>query len=240
MKKELLTYTALLLICQSCDLNQPQFEKLRAENHELKIRLAALGQDTTTEAAALASVPASNATSDTSTTPKLSLGDVAGANEAGVRTTSIWKVKHYSDQFGEATKQGFIGNEQPIQGTFSNSATQDSPLLVQLLIDPNMDASIKLYEYAGNNPVKKYGSEEYDVNVKDKDGKAYHLTGTNYESDRLTLDKSSSKKLHAALLKGGKLQMVIRESETSTTVYGFFIDNADGYLAARKELRGVK
>jgi hypothetical protein len=153
-------------------------------------------------------------------------------------TQGMWRVKHYVDEFGAETKNGYVGNAEPIKGTFSNSATQDSDLIVSLLIDKDLGISIKLYEYAHNNPVKAYDYDDYEVNVKDKNGKAYHLRGTNYKSDRLTLDKLGAKQLHAALLKGGKLQFVIRESDTPTNVYNFTIDNAAGYLDARKQLKG--
>ena len=149
-------------------------------------------------------------------------------------------MNHYVNDFGDKTEKGYITNVGFIAGSFSNSATQDSPLNVQFLIDKDMDASIQLFEYAGNNPVKAYDYDSYSVNVKDRDGKALRLRGTNYKSNRLTIEKPDSKKLHDALLKGGKLQFMIRESDSPTTVYNFTIDNADGYLDAREELRGVK
>lgn len=242
MRKIYLPAAVLLVLTQGCSTNQPQVDKLRVENHELKVRLAALHQDTTSEAAALASPSPASTLSDTSTStsPTLSLSSVASSSAAGAAATSMWKVRHYVNDFGDATKKGYIANEMPIVGTFSNSATQDSPLLVRLMFDKDLSINIHLYEYAGNNPVKAYGSDAYSVKVKDKDGKAYRLHGTNYASDRLTLDKSSAKQLHVALLKGGKVQFVINEDDTPTTNYAFALDNADGYLDARKKIKGGK
>ena len=229
----------LLLLCQACDTSAPQLAKYRAENHQLRLRLAALGKDTT-DIYDLSEIPASGGgiPSDTSTAPSTS-SVLGSSGSAGETTTSIWRVGHYQDKFGEPTKKGYITTQTPIQGTFSNSATQDSELLVSLLLNSNQEANIQLYEYARNNPVKAYSPDEYEVNVKDKDGKVLNLTATNY-SDRLSFEKVASKKLHNAFLKGGKLQFVIRESDTPTTIYKFALDNADGFLAARKELKGVK
>lgn len=222
MKK--ICFFAALLTCQSCE-NSPQLSQLRIENHALKIRLAALGQDTTVVGTALAG---------SSSLPV----DTSSVITPAVIPTSTWVVKHYVNDFGDETKQGYITNAVPILGTFSNSATQDSPLIVEFLFD-SKSMCIQLYEYARNNPVKSYGSKDYSVKFKDKDGKTYRLHATNYESDRMRLDKSSSSQLNAALLKGGKVQFVITEDD-SPTEYRFTIDNAEGYSAARKELMGGK
>ena len=208
MNKIYLSFAALLLVlCQACD--SADATKLRAENRELKIRLAALGQDTTSAATVYASAPSTPADTSTSipttASPTLSLSAVAGAGAPGATAKSIWTVNHYVNDFGDKTEKGYITNVGFIAGSFSNSATQDSPLNVQFLIDKDMDASIQLFEYAGNNPVKAYDYDSYSVNVKDRDGKALRLRGTNYKSNRLTIEKPDSKKLHDALLKGGKL-----------------------------------
>jgi hypothetical protein len=218
MKQALLTCASVLLLCQGCSsTDQAELDKLRTENAYLKAQLA-----TFTNSAATASAP-----STSTPTPTIPI----------TQGTGMWTVKHYVDEFGAETKNGYVSNAEPIQGTFSNSATQDSDLLVTLLIDKDLGMSIKLYEYARNNPVKAYSSDSYEVNVKDAAGKPYHLRAVNYESDRMTLDKPSAKQLHAALLKGGKVQFVIRESDTPTTVYNFTLENAGGYLNARKDLK---
>lgn len=220
--KKVCLFAALALLFQSCDTNSLQLAQLRTENRALKVRLALLGQDTAVTVGALASV--SSLATDTST------GTLSTPAPA-----PMWAVQHYVNDFGDETEKGYITNGEVIVGTFSNSATQDSPLLVKFLIDADKSINIKLFEYASNNPVKAYGSEGYSVKVKDKDGSMYRLQATNYESDRMTLDKASAKRLNAALLKGGKLLFVISEDD-SPTEYRFTIDNADGYLDALKKL----
>lgn len=155
---------------------------------------------------------------------------------ANLNNTGIWTVTYYVDDFGEPTSSGYITNENRIRGTFSNTATQDSELDVRFLISNAYDISIKLFEYAGNNPVKAYSSESYSVLVQDKDGNRKKLSAVNY-SDRLTFDKSASKQIHNMLMKGGNLKFKIIEIETPTTIYNFEIPKADWYENAYRKLK---
>lgn len=149
----------------------------------------------------------------------------------------MWRVGYYVDDFGEPTKQGYIRNTSLIRGVFSNTATQDSELDVKFLISNSYNISIQLYEYAGNNPVKAYSYESYRVLIQDTDGKRYDLRATNYESDRLSFDKTNSRKVHSILMKGGTIKFKIIESDTPTTEYEFTIQKADWYENAYRKLQ---
>ncbi|MEK0337271.1 MAG: hypothetical protein QQN41_07550 [Nitrosopumilus sp.] len=156
---------------------------------------------------------------------------------ANINNTGIWTVRYYVDDFGEPTKEGYISNTYLIRGTFSNSATQDSELDVRFLISNSSNISIKLFEYAGNNPVKAYSYESYKVLVQDCESKRYNLKATNYESDRLSFDKTASRKVHNILMKGGTIKFKIIESDTPTTEYEFTIQKADWYENAYAKLK---
>jgi hypothetical protein len=156
---------------------------------------------------------------------------------ANINNTGMWSVSHYVDDFGEPTKEGYIRNTSYISGFFSNTATQNSDLNVKFLISNSSDISIMLYEYARNNPVKAYSAESYRVLIQDKDGKRYKLTATNY-SDRLSFNKSTSRKVHGILMKGGKIKFKIIETDTPTTEYDFTISNAVWYDNAYRKLTG--
>jgi len=156
---------------------------------------------------------------------------------ANINNTGMWSVRHYVDEFGEPTKQGYITNSSSIKGTFSNTATQDSRLNVDFLISNSSKISIQLYEYAGNNPVKAYSSESYRVLIQDKDGKRLKLRATNY-SDRLSFDKTTSRKVHNIFMKGGTIKFKIVEIDTPTTEYEFTISKADWYENAYRKLIG--
>jgi outer membrane murein-binding lipoprotein Lpp len=154
---------------------------------------------------------------------------------ANLNNTGIWTVRYYVDNFNEPTKEPYITNPQIIAGTFSNTATQDSPLHVKFLIDSAESIDIQLYEYAGNNPVKAGVHDVYTVLVRDKDGERLELRATNY-GDRLSLEKRDAKKLHAALMKGGRVQFRIVNRETTTSQYVFAVDDASYYENAVAKL----
>lgn len=155
---------------------------------------------------------------------------------ANLNNTGMWSIGHYIDDFGEPTKKAYIINTIPISGLFSNTATQNSELTVQILITNSSDIAIQLYEYAGNNPVKAYSSEDYTILIQDKKGERYKMNAINY-SDRLCFDKSDSRKIHNIFMKGGKIKFRIIENDTQTTHYEFDIKNADWYDNAYKKLK---
>jgi len=147
----------------------------------------------------------------------------------------IWSVSHYVDEFGETSKDAFIIGST--QGTFSNSATENSNLNVDILIDGESKISIQLFEYAGKNPVKSGVEENYKIKIKSSDSKTAVLYANNF-SDRLTLNKKNSKLLSSFMKKGGKLSFSIVEvSEYSSSSYKFDIFETSGYDNALKELR---
>lgn len=157
---------------------------------------------------------------------------------ANINNTGMWSVRYYVDEFRQPTKEAYIRNTDPILGRFSNTATQHSDLTVTFLISSPSDISIQLYEYAGNNPVKAYSSEHYTVLIQDKDGNRYNLRATNY-SDRLSFDKSSSRKVHNILMKGGNVKFRIYETDTPTTEYEFELANSDYYDNANRKWNEV-
>ena len=156
---------------------------------------------------------------------------------ANINNTGIWEIDYYVNEFGDKTKNGYIRNRESIKGNFSNTATQDSPLDVKFLISNSKDISIKLFEYAGNNPVKAISSENYSVNIKDSEGKKYTLKAVNV-SDRFCFNEFDSRKIHSILMKGGQVQFWIEEDSNSTNQYKFIIDKADWYSNAYQKLTG--
>lgn len=146
----------------------------------------------------------------------------------------IWYTNFYTDEFGEKTKEGFIGTV--LNGVFSNSATENSDLRVQFLISNPNNVSIKLFEYAGTNPVKSGVEHGYRIRVRQDTLPPVELFAQNY-SDRLTLIKNDSKKLNDMFLRGGTLKFsIIESSDYSQSKYYFEIADASGYKNALKQL----
>jgi hypothetical protein len=154
---------------------------------------------------------------------------------ANINNTGMWRVLYYVDEFGEPTEQGYITNTKTIVGTFSNTATQDSPLNVEFLITNSSRISIQLYEYAGNNPVKSYSHDSYTVLVQDKDMNRMTLIAEN-TSERLFFSAYASRQIHNALMKGGTLKFRITDDDTPTAQYQFDIQKADWYENAYRKL----
>lgn len=160
--------------------------------------------------------------------------------KANANNTGMWTVRHYVDKFGDPTKQGYISTNIPIYGKFSNSATQNSKLRVNLMFNSYKDMTIQLFEYNGKNPVKGYTNLYYSIYVK-SDSSKIELPGTkniNY-SDRIKLDEESSKTLHNILKKGGKVSFVIKQNN-SLSEYQFTLNDTNWYYNAYKKLHNIK
>ena len=72
--------------------------------------------------------------------------------------------------------------------------------------------------------------------IKDSEENKLKLRAVNY-SDRLSFNKTESKKLHNILMKGGKIEFRIKENDTPTTQYNFSIMNAEYYVNAYRKLQ---
>jgi len=62
----------------------------------------------------------------------------------------MWSINLLVNQSGKSNKNRIITNTNLIQGTFSNSETQDSKLSVKFIISDSTRISIQLFENAGN------------------------------------------------------------------------------------------
>ena len=140
-----------------------------------------------------------------------------------------WQIFKYIDEFGESTKKRYITTQNDLFGTFSNSATENSKLKVRILIDNPERISIMLFEYEGNNPVKKSSYQGYSIKVKSKSSNPITIYGIN-STDRILLNEKSSRQLTELLKEGGKIQFyIIENSDYSPSSYNFEIENADGF-----------
>jgi len=72
-----------------------------------------------------------------------------------------WKTGNFVDNFGDPTGENFIYTE--VDGRFSNSATSNSYLFVEIIIKKNA-AGILLHQYQKSNPAEKFiGSSEIQM-----------------------------------------------------------------------------
>ena len=124
-----------------------------------------------------------------------------------------------------------------IEGTFSNTATQDTKLNAFIMITSSSKIAIQLFEYAGNNPVKASRSTSYTVLLQDNDGVRTELKAVN-TSERLIFNKQASKQIHNAFLKGGTVKFRITQDDRQTNQYKFDIQKSNYYENAYRKLSG--
>ena len=155
-------------------------------------------------------------------------------HEDALRTYSStqprWKIGYYIDEFGRRDGKKFVSSENKISGSFSNSATTNSALNVDVLIDKSKIA-ILLYEYARETEVTYYGHEEIIIKVLDHVGKKHILyPAENYKG--LVLVGKSRKKL-IELMKAGVVAFYI---ENGTSSYRFDVQKMEGLDESVKNL----
>lgn len=102
------------------------------------------------------------------------------------------EVRHYVDEFGDSTGNGYITQGISQSGTFSNSATTNSRISWRVLVDDS-DVAFIIDEYGSYRVKGSTGfPDNYTVSVKTPVGEVYRLTGHNY-SDRITLSSYDAK-----------------------------------------------
>lgn len=137
----------------------------------------------------------------------------------------VWKVKKYVNEFQEETDYTYISGV--FKGVFSNSATTDSELYAQVLID-DYGVYIKLNEYGSHlvkNSSKEY-ADNYTVKILDSNGDSHKYSGEMKPGgDRINLTVNRGTFLE--LLKTGNLKVYIENEEYALTNYLFWIELAN-------------
>jgi hypothetical protein len=135
-----------------------------------------------------------------------------------------WTHKHYVDDFGDKSEDSYI--VRVCTGTFSNSATSNSKLTVQCLVE--VQDSIPrfrfvLFEY-GSQKVKNLQGNTINLKIKLADGtmETFSLFGSGQSA---ILSVSYSKKLIKIMKKESKLLKVYigRSDDYSESTYNFTI-----------------
>ena len=161
--------------------------------------------------------------------------------EAKLQKTGMWEMDEYIDKFKEKNGKKFFTNRETIKGTFSNSATEDSKLGVELLSDLE-GVYVQLYEYG--KTLKKNSSSSsntFSIDIRDKVGGRHELSGTMYAgANRVSLDKEWIEDFHAIMKKGGPIKFLIKNDSRSVESYFFTIPQTDGYENALRMLTEKK
>ena len=94
--------------------------------------------------------------------------------------------------------------------------------------------NIFLYPYNGSNPLKNYRSVKYNVLIQDTEGNRHEVTSYN-SSDRFRFNREGTKKIHAALEKGGTVKFVIYPEGDRVSKYWFSVSTTKEYKKAYGE-----
>ena len=130
----------------------------------------------------------------------------------------------YVDDFGVYTGGYYIGNNRIAQGTFTNSATTDSPIRWDILVDQD-NVSFFIYEYGTTQVLGSYAyPTEYIVRARTDEGKYIVLDGEN-SRDRIVVDDSGYK-LRRAMADSSSIKFVIDEVTPYTPVT-YYLDELD-------------
>ncbi|MCY4444836.1 MAG: hypothetical protein OXC44_08570 [Proteobacteria bacterium] len=141
-----------------------------------------------------------------------------------------WELMEYNDKFGDKNGDKALSLRNPINGSFSNSATSNSELYVMFIVNSSSEIDIMLVEY-GKYFVKDSGDFDVDIKVA---GVETELSGRNY-SDRITLDKSSSKILYQYLRSDHSIKFFVSDEYFSS--YRFELRSCHGFGYAYKKYR---
>lgn len=138
--------------------------------------------------------------------------------------TGIWGIEYYKDQFGEQTRKAYMTNISPIRGVFSNTATENSPLGVKLIVESYNKIALILYEYNDSNPVKDY-DQQYIVYLKNNKDEKMGVIALN-SSDRLNFYEKDCLDIMKMFFKSSWVKFaIINRSRTSSTYnFGFELE----------------
>lgn len=150
--------------------------------------------------------------------------------EYGNSLKDSWGYNYYVDnEFGEKTDEWYVTTHQPLDGTFENSATDNSELLVEILYDCNDEISIFLFEYADKDNLVKNNSSEYKdyykIVVKNEKGKTYEARGQMHPgSDRIYIIDTYHSSVLNLMRTSEMLKFYIEYEDSPTTQYRFEVD----------------
>ena len=140
-------------------------------------------------------------------------------------TASNWSKEFYVDDFGDPTDKSYY-RSNPIYGTFSNSATVDSNLMVIMGFDITENYfRFVLYEY-GNYPANFFMNDPITLGIKINEEASYYSLNT--DGSNLWLDDANGiDLLYNALMNNEKISCVITyPSPGIDSTYNFDIDSA--------------
>jgi len=144
-----------------------------------------------------------------------------------------WSYGHFTDEFGERTKNTFI--EIETEGVFSNSATTGSKLYVQVLVSKNgRDGKIALIEYNKQRPAQYFiGGGYFKLKNAAGDIEQYRLPHKWNQEGAMWFNAGAFIKFMKKSI--GEVQCIVYDEHSS--LYKFKL-NSDGFTNAYNRMKG--
>ena len=166
------------------------------------------------------------------TVPALGRMTESGTCERCGQSFGDWRIDYYVDDFNQPTDEWYITEDEYLVGTFSNSATTNSKLYANVMVDLDDNVIIFLYEY-GSRQVKNSSErywDEYNITMRTPDGADHKITGTMYcGDDRVNIDDAYIDEVLTALK--GEGNVMFRIENADRTVESYLIEVATSNFA---------
>ncbi len=146
----------------------------------------------------------------------------------------LWKYNFYVDDFGDRTNDGYVMLRT--MGKFSNTATSGSPLKIEMYLNEGLTDNpwFRLYEYAGNNPIRGiYSNSAYNTlrcKVRDKYDTEINFSLNQFQGqDSFSLSKGRNgveikSILRRSILGNLELKVYCYVQQTPSSTYFFKLD----------------
>lgn len=145
---------------------------------------------------------------------------LSSTGSTNAASANFWINGNYVDEFKNKTGESYTKNQKRIIGQFSNTATENSSLGVDLLINKN-SVDVKLYEYNRDVPVKSSLEKMYYIFFMHNDNKYTH-TGK-LQIDRIEFKGEAFAGIIKALESNSEIKFNIIEATNTTSSYFFTV-----------------
>lgn len=153
-----------------------------------------------------------------------------------------WQIGDFIDDFGDTTGEHFL--YCMAEGTFSNSATSNSPCIVRVVANLNnvylvpyvSKFEFEIHEYNNDNPVQEfYEDSKSIIRIKDDLGKTTSYTESNskYSNNWNVLYNNDMESFYQQLVSNNLIKVAI---SCEGTKYNFSIPS-DGFVEREKQIR---
>jgi len=158
---------------------------------------------------------------------------VVGCDDGSTNTGS-WRINGFVDQWGDRTGNYFITNLVQFRGNTIHVGLNITTWLTFIIVSED-NISMELRRFTTDPPYRGFGNN-ISGSVRDSAGNTFSVRASDNGRGRYRFTESSSRAIHDALMKGGKV--LLRLEGTRGERISFDIRSTRGYDNAYRILRG--